>query len=245
MRRALSTHDVLIWVILIVLCGGLIIFAIMRERGATNVQQTPPQSAMISVHAESSPIEPTDIEIESFTLTDQDGESFTSDAMDGHYWVADFIFTNCAGPCPIMTSAMANLQREYTDYDNLRFVSISVDPDRDTPEVLKAFGNRYGADFDRWSFLTGDYEKIQYLAREVFMLALANPAEDAGKEDAELAHQGPIVHSSRLVLVNPDGKIIDWYIGTDSDDVDELRKALDQLLGVASSSSAKTSGNGG
>ena len=102
-------------------------------------------------------------EIPSFDLIDQNGEQFTLDDLKGSVWLADFIFTTCAGPCPIMTERMSTVQHDLIGIDKLQFVSFTVNPDYDTPEVLKEYAKRYDADINTWSFVTGKYEQIQEL----------------------------------------------------------------------------------
>ena len=87
-------------------------------------------------------------QIPAFDLIDQDGEQFTLDDLKGNVWLADFIFTTCAGPCPIMTERMSTVQRDLIGIDKLQFVSFTVNPDYDTPEVLKKYAKRFDADIN-------------------------------------------------------------------------------------------------
>lgn len=159
-----------------------------------------------------------------FQLTDQKGNVFTSESLAGHVWVADFIFTRCAGPCPLMTQNMKNVHDEFSDAEGLRFVSITVDPEHDTPDVLRKYARRFKADSERWFFLTGDRETIFDLSVKGFKLAAA-PAEDA----SDPSH--PIVHSQRYVLVDGEGNIRRYYNGLETADQDALRRDLRRLLG--------------
>jgi Uncharacterized protein SCO1/SenC/PrrC, involved in biogenesis of respiratory and photosynthetic systems len=109
-------------------------------------------------------------QIPSFDLIDQNGESFTLENVKGNVWLADFIFTTCAGPCPIMTERMSTVQHDLIDIDKLKFVSFTVNPDYDTPEVLKKYAKRYDADISTWSFVTGKYEQIQELIANGFKM---------------------------------------------------------------------------
>lgn len=127
-----------------------------------------------------------------FTLTAQDGREFRGRSLRGKIWVADFIFANCAGPCPRMTTLMSQIQRATAGIKDVHLVSFTVDPARDTPEALAAYGRRYDADFSRWTLLTGSRETLQMLKREAFKL---------GDIEANLDH------STRLVLVDRDGRI--------------------------------------
>src|SRR5215510_14587164 len=112
-----------------------------------------------------------------FSLIDQDGRPVQRADLQGKVWIASFIFTNCPNECPLMTAAMAQLQSHLAHVADLRLVSISVDPDHDTPVVLSQYAERFNADPSRWFFLTGDKQAIYHLAREGFRLGIVDPAE--------------------------------------------------------------------
>ena len=137
-----------------------------------------------------------------FTLTSQSGESFDAKSLDGKIWVADFIYTHCPGPCPRMSSQMRRVQSAVTEIPDVRLVSFSVDPERDTPAVLAEYAQRYQAQPGRWFFLTGDRKTIDSLDRRAFML---------GNVD------GTLQHSTRFVLIDRHGSIRGYY-GTSDDD---------------------------
>ncbi len=137
------------------------------------------------------------LSVPDFTLTNQQAQSFGLTDLAGKIWVANFIFTNCPTICPKMTQKMAELQSEFEN-EPVYFVSFTVDPDRDTTEVLSEFAKRYAADDKRWHFLTGDKELIYQIANEGFKLA-ASP------------HGNGFPHSSKFALVRPDGKVHDYY----------------------------------
>src|SRR5580693_4977290 len=86
-----------------------------------------------------------------FTLINQDGKLTTLAEFTNHVWVADIIFTRCAGPCPRMTGQMRSLQNLLPPDSNVRLVTLTTDPDFDSPEVLKRYGERFNADFNRWT----------------------------------------------------------------------------------------------
>ena len=151
-----------------------------------------------------------------FSLTDQRGAPFALSDLHDKVWVADFIFTNCATICPPMTIQMANLQDELTA-EGLHFVSFSVDPERDTPEVLLRYANDYGADGSRWAFLTGQKETIYQLAHEGFNLA-------AGHRGSE------ILHSTRFVLVDRNQQVRGYYDSRSPGSLHQLRKEIKKLL---------------
>jgi len=103
---------------------------------------------------------PLNYPVPDFTLTNQFREPVTLTNLRGHPWVADIIFTQCAGPCPVMTGKMAELQSRLPRSSPAKLVTLTTDPDNDSPEVLKRFAERYKADFNRWSFLTGRKDQI-------------------------------------------------------------------------------------
>ncbi len=135
-------------------------------------------------------------------MISQDGRPFRSDSLTGHVWIADFIFTNCPGPCLRMSSQMRKVQTATDGTPEIRLLSFTVDPARDTPQVLATFAARYKADPKRWTFLTGQQATLQMLSRDTFKL---------GDVD------GSLNHSTRFVLVDQRGRIRGIY-GTQDDD---------------------------
>ena len=143
-----------------------------------------------------------------FQLIDQTGAPFSSAAqLAGKVWIADFIFTNCAGPCPRMGSQMKQVQTALADVGDVRFVSFTVDPKRDTPEVLAAYGKRFSAEPGRWFFLTGPMETLNDLSLNTFMLAKLTGEAD---------------HSTRFALVDRRGRVRKYYETTDADSISAL-----------------------
>jgi protein SCO1/2 len=112
-----------------------------------------------------------------FTLIDQHGRPLRKSDLAGNIWIANFIFTNCPDECPLMTAEMAKLQADLADVLDLRLVSITVDPQHDTPLILSQYAARFQADPERWFFLTGDKGTIYRLAREGFRLGVVEPTE--------------------------------------------------------------------
>lgn len=156
------------------------------------------------------------VSVPDFRLTTQQGKPLTLSDMKGKIWVADFIFTNCPTICPAMTQEMARLQSEFVA-DPVYFVSFSVDPERDTSRVLSRYAKAYGADDRRWHFLTGNKAAIYELAEDGFSLA-------AGHNGTEL------LHSTRFVLVAPDGTIYDYYDSRSKPALLRLRRDVKALL---------------
>ena len=151
-----------------------------------------------------------------FSLTDQFGASFALSDLQDKVWVADFIFTSCATICPPMTVQMASLQDEFAGED-VHFVSFSVDPERDTPTVLRRYADNYGADGGRWAFLTGQKEAIYQLAHDAFNLA-------AGHRGSE------ILHSTRFVLVDQNQQVRGYYDSRSKAHLQQLRQHMQTLL---------------
>ena len=156
------------------------------------------------------------VSVPDFSLTTQQGEPLTLSDMKGKIWVADFIFTNCPTICPAMTQEMARLQSEFVA-DPVYFVSFSVDPERDTSNVLSRYATAYGADERRWHFLTGDKTHIYQLAEEGFSLA-------AGHNGTE------ILHSTRFALITPDGNVYGHYDSRSKPALLRLRRDVKALL---------------
>ena len=112
-----------------------------------------------------------------FALIDQRGRPVRRADFEGKVWIASFIFTNCPDECPLMAAEMAQLQSDLAHLEDVRLVSISVDPEHDTPAVLLQYAQRFNADPRRWFLLTGDKQAIYRLAREGFRLGIVDPAE--------------------------------------------------------------------
>jgi cytochrome oxidase Cu insertion factor (SCO1/SenC/PrrC family) len=157
-----------------------------------------------------------------FSLTERDGQTVTNADLAGKVWVASFVFTRCTGPCPQISGTMARLQQELPA--EVVLVTITADPDRDDADELKKYAEQFGADPERWLFLTGPRDAIRGLSEKGFHLALG---EDRGE----------IMHSTKLVLVDRRGHIRGYYDGRSVDDigqpVDEVptvKRAVADLL---------------
>lgn len=152
--------------------------------------------------------------LEPFALTSEKNKPFSSASLLGKVWVADFFFTSCPNPCPTMTRNMAGVAETLKDFDDVAFVSISVDPDTDTPQVLASYGKKYGADPERWNFLTGPEEAIKTIAVEGFLVGSVDD---------------PIIHSPKFCLVDKRGRIRGYYTGTEDAEMDRLIADIHQL----------------
>jgi len=157
--------------------------------------------------------------VPNFELLNQDEQPFGSSQLSGKIWIADFIFTNCPGPCPIISSRMAELQKPLSKTD-VHLVSVSVDPERDTAEALRTYAGKLKAQPGRWDFLTGSRDAIYSLLREGFKLGVSDGSEEEG---------GP-VHSTRFVLVDRRGAIRGYYDALAPDAVTKLLADANHLL---------------
>ncbi len=153
-------------------------------------------------------------------VTTEGASLLSSRHLAGGPWVADFVFTSCAGPCPALSSNMAMLQRRLPA--SVRLVSFSVDPDRDTPEVLRRYAGRYGADPRRWCFATGDKADVSRLLREGFKLPWA--------EDRAAPSGYRVTHSAKFALVDAELTLRGYY---DGEDPEALRRLVEDAAALA------------
>ena len=155
-----------------------------------------------------------------FSLTDQEARPISQRDLQGKVWIAAFFFTRCAGQCPLMSARMAQLQRTLGDAPSLQLVSFTLDPSYDTPERLRAYARHYQAERQRWQFVGGDESTLHALASDDFHLSVAD-----GIPQAE-----PIIHSSRLVLVDAQGHIRGYYDALDSEAMGRLAADAQRLI---------------
>jgi protein SCO1/2 len=158
-----------------------------------------------------------------FALTERDGSSATLGDMRGKIWIADFIYTTCTDTCPMQSAAMARLQDKFAQQPDLRLVSFSVDPERDTPDVLTRYAARFNASADRWLFLTGAKQEVARLVQEGFRLSATALTDASSKESI-------ILHSPRFVLIDRNAEIRGYYDSRDRDALDRLKEDVAVLL---------------
>lgn len=164
--------------------------------------------------------------VPAFSLRASDGRERSERDLKGSIWVADFIFTHCPGVCPLLSAQMARLQHalEEEDRRDVRLVSFSVDPARDTPEVLRVYAQRWEADPQRWLFLTGERDALYTLIGKGFQLAVAERTAGAEADPAEL-----ITHSDRFVLVDRDLRIRGYYRPLEEEGLTKLVADISRL----------------
>lgn len=153
-----------------------------------------------------------------FEFIDSHGRPFGLEQMKGKLTVVDFIFTNCRGPCPIMTTRMGELYELYEETDKIQFVSITVDPDRDSLSVLRDYADRLGVTDDRWIFLWAPLDEVVRLSESGFKLAA----------DEEML---PMGHTTVFTLVDHNGFIRSYHGGTDEAALAVLKENIRHLIG--------------
>jgi protein SCO1/2 len=162
-------------------------------------------------------------EVPAFALTNQSGQPFALSNLLGHVWVADIIFTRCPVSCERMTRRMRSLQDQFTPRSNVRFVSLTADPGFDSPEVLRRYAGRHGADSNRWTFLTGVKTNVYALAVSGLKFVVLDKTEQKVTDD------DLFVHSTQFVLVDKRGWIRGYFEGTDDEARKDLVVAIKQL----------------
>jgi protein SCO1/2 len=141
-------------------------------------------------------------QVKDFSLTNEQGRASFLGDLRGQVWVADIIFTRCPGPCIRMTRQMKELQDALPANARVKFVSLTTDPDYDTPPVLMAYAEKYGADTNRWMFLTGTKKQIADVAGgSLKFSAVENKAADRESTD------GLYIHSTFFVIVDKRGQL--------------------------------------
>jgi protein SCO1/2 len=163
-------------------------------------------------------------QVPNFSLTDQRGTSVTQRDLLGSVWVANFVFTRCRSVCPMLTAKFQAFQGKLGPTPGVRFISISVDPEYDTPQVLAEYAQRFGADPQRWQFLTGPLKEIEHTVVQGFKVHRGDPETSAA--DPTLIE---IMHGEHFVLVDRAG-VIRGYYRSDQAGLEELEADLRDLL---------------
>lgn len=179
---------------------------------------TPPVTATTKTIKLSFPTRP----LPDFTFPEAQGGTLSLADLKGKRWLANFVFTRCVGPCPLMTRDIADLHRRVANSaPDFLFVTFSVDSSYDTPEVLKKYAETFSADPARWKFLSGDESAIHDYVRRGFAQFVQPTIGDARKPGYEVAH------SNRAVLVNEDGIPVGTWLMTVPEDVVKLRRVIE------------------
>ena len=158
-------------------------------------------------------------QVPDFTFTERSGQTTQRADFAGKVWIADFFYTTCPGPCPMLSSRLSAMQEQLAERPDVRLVSISLDPEKATPEYLTQDAERFKAG-PNWLFLTGDKAMTYTLVQTGFKLAIAE----------ERNSPEPITHSTKLVLIDREGWVRGFYEGVGQDQTEQLIKDIDKLL---------------
>ncbi|MGA2684389.1 MAG: SCO family protein [Verrucomicrobiota bacterium] len=156
-----------------------------------------------------------------FSLTDQNRRAVTRADLNGKFLAVSFLFTSCSLTCPRVSRQMAEIQQLTTHQPDVRLVSVTVDPEDDTVPVLAKYGERFGADTNRWLFLTGDDAMVHNLIGTSFLAPDTN--------DAFAYMPGNFAHIERIALVDPQGRVRDYFDGLDSGAPEAVVREIRQL----------------
>ena len=155
-----------------------------------------------------------------FQLTERSGKTVRLADLKGKVWLADFVYTTCTGPCPMISHHLASLQNRTLENADVRFVSISTDPAHDTPDVLQKYAGEMHASPDKWLFLTGEKAQVYDLIEHGFLLPVVEQPNEPQ----------PIMHSTRLALVDKRGVIRAFYDGTEGEGDERILRDIARLL---------------
>lgn len=164
-------------------------------------------------------------QVQAFNLTNQFDEPFTLDSLKGKVWVADIIFTRCPGPCSTMTRTMRELQTRLIQREGVEFVSLTTDPDFDTPEVLGRYAKSFEADQTKWHFLTGSKPEIAKLALDGLKLTSMEKPTEYRENEFDL-----FIHSTIFVLVDKTGRVRGVYESAEPNFMEKIVPAVESLL---------------
>ncbi len=221
----------LVWGLALLLAAGATALAAWGSRGPRLARDTNPVSLeTLGVYGE----------VPDFVLTERSGRRITRADLIGRVWIANFIYTECKETCPLQTAKLARLQAEFAGEPDLRLVSITVDPEHDTPGVLARYAERYRADPARWLFLTGDKRAIYHLAKDGFRLGVVDPDDRQARGPLRFLRPAPalathgskglIIHSSRFVLVDRQARIRAYHLPDDEASLERLRQNVKTVL---------------
>jgi protein SCO1/2 len=219
MRNGIIMRRPLLWgllVLLVAVCGGLAAWSSLGGRfGRTsewwaNSNQSGSSLEMLGAYGE----------VPDFALTERSGRQISRADLFGKVWIADFFYTECPDVCPLLSTHMARLQDALAQAPDVRLVSISVDPEHDTPETLRAYGKDLGVKPERWTLLTGDPVTVRTVVVDGFKTPL---------ERAVATPASQIAHTGKVVLVDGSGGIRGYY-DTDETGLNEVFNRAQHVL---------------
>lgn len=240
-RRVWFVSGLLLWIVVL---AAVLVIALEKQRTRTASESIVVEDPSApAVNAEDKPPEykPQNTElpkvgwspagVQDFAFTERSGRKVTKADLLGHPWLISFIFTRCAGPCPRVSAQMSALQKLLEGTD-VRLVTLTVDPDFDTAEVLDRYAKSYRADPKQWLYLTGDKRKTYELINQSFLM----PVKETTGADREPGYE--VLHSTNILLVNAKGVVVQKYNATNDVDMARLRRDLKPYLNAKTSAAA-------
>src|SRR5690554_4886780 len=205
--------------ILVIVIGGMVFaYPLLKKKKVLKIYQ--PSDINPKLVDDSKRGVSKDHTIADFKLVNQMGDTITQDVFKDDIYVANFFFVTCPTICPIMSNYFAELQDDFMDEPKVKFISHSVTPIMDSVPVLAEYGEKYGADPDKWILATGDKKEIYNLARKSYFAVLDEG--DGGVQD--------FIHTENMILVDSKRRIRGYYDGTSSQDMQRLRDEIAILL---------------
>ncbi|MDP7035288.1 MAG: SCO family protein [Planctomycetota bacterium] len=215
--QGLSWKDRILWLVLISALVGVSVAALRSLVLESSTESAKPEN-FSSLGT-----------VPDFQFVDERGKAFGRSELLGRVWIVDFIYTSCPSLCVQMSRAMRSLQGRLEGLlgDEVRLVSVSVDPRYDTPERLSEYASAHGARSGLWHFLTGSRAQIFELCRDHFRLAVSDEFPEGAPE--------PVTHSDRFVVIDRDARIRAYFRGTDEGELEKLIQTVHQLVKEGSS----------
>lgn len=211
LSRRQQTVMTILWALLVISAiVAIALWATIQRKPSANSNLPAPANGepVVRVVDETPDEEAPGFAVPEFSFTNQQVQTVTLDRLKGNPWIADFIFTRCAGPCPVMTQKMASIQLRLPK--EVRLVSFTVDPKYDSPAVLAEYAKRFKADDSRWDFLTGPKPEL----KAIFSALRIGVQEGQTPVDT--------IHSEHFVLIDADGKVAGYYNPNESGRLDAL-----------------------
>lgn len=157
--------------------------------------------------------------VSQFSFSNQEGAIVDQDFVKNKIWVANYFFTHCPSICPRMSTNMADLQKQFAKEEDIRFISFSCDPERDSVSLLKEYADRYHINSAQWQLATGNKTELYRFARKQLQIVATDG--DGG--------EGDFIHSQNFVLIDKNGFVRGYYDGTDEAHIAQLIKDIEKL----------------
>lgn len=214
-------------VLLLVLAGSIIAGTIMVAILATRKQRVNDVDAMAQNDEVLREVL-AGMTIPEFELIDQTGEVVDRSIFEGRWTVLEFMFSACVTACPIMKGNLFGVQAELGN-EPVQFVSITVDPEHDTPEYLASYSDRFGLADDKWRFLTGDLETIKAICEDGLGFAITTD-DSLTVTRPDGGTMSNIMHPSRFLVISPEVKVVGMYDGLEREDALRMARDLKRLV---------------